>query len=80
MHDEYSNGYPYRGYSQPLLATTANVWSSECGVKFFEESELESAFNEMNLKIDMFSPRKVIEASVSLKTAFDNITSSMTPI
>jgi hypothetical protein len=79
MHDEYSNGYPYRGYRPPLLATTANVWSPECGIKIFEENELESAFNEMNSKIESFSPRKVIEANVSLKTAFDNMVSCLNP-
>ena len=73
MHDEYSNGYPYRGYSQPLLATTANVWSDECGIKIFNENELESAFNEMNSKIERFSPRKVIETKVSLKGAYENL-------
>ena len=73
MHDEYSNGYPYRGYSQPLLATTANVWSPECGIKIFEENELESAFNEMNSKFDMFSPRTIIEANVSLSATYRNI-------
>jgi len=73
MHDEYSNGYPYRGYNQPLLATTANIWSDECGIKIFAENELESAFNEMNSKIETFSPRKVIEANVSLKTAYHNM-------
>ena len=73
MHDEYSNGYPYSGYGQPLLATTANVWSPECGVKIFNENELELAFNEMNSKIDTFSPRKVIGETVSLKVAYQNM-------
>jgi len=77
MHDEYSNGWVYRSYTQPLIATTANVWSPECGIKFFEENQLESAFNEMNSKIEKFNPRSVIESRVSLKTAFHNILSQL---
>jgi len=73
MHDEYSNGWPYKSYSQPLLATTANIWSPDCGIKFFDENELESAFNEMTSKVDTFAPRKVIEDRVSLKVAYRNI-------
>lgn len=79
MHDEYSKGWVYRSYTQPLIATTANVWSPECGIKIFNENELESAFNEMNSKIETFSPRKVIEANVSLKTAFDKMVSYLNP-
>jgi hypothetical protein len=77
MHDEYSNRWVYKSYSQPLIATTANVWSPECGIKIFNENELESSFNEMNTKIDTFSPRMIIESAVSLKAAYQNLLASI---
>ena len=73
MHDEYSKGYPYRSYIQPLLATTANVWSPECGIKIFNENDLEPAFNQMNSSIEAFNPRRVIESEVSLNAAYRGI-------
>jgi hypothetical protein len=73
VHDEYQNGYPYRGYHHPLLATSATIWSPECGIKIFDKNQLEPAFNQMNSRIEAFNPRRVIEAEVSLTAAYRGI-------
>jgi glycosyltransferase involved in cell wall biosynthesis len=76
MYDEYNNGWVYDRYKssgKSLAATTANVWSETCGIKFYEASELSNAYNEMNSKLDTFSPRKLIEENVSLEATFINL-------
>ena len=75
MHDEYNNGPIYSRYTRPLLATTANVWTPDCGIKFFEESQLPLAFAAMNKKVATFSPRAVVEKHVSLKVTYQNMLS-----
>jgi glycosyltransferase involved in cell wall biosynthesis len=78
MHDEYSNGYPYNSHTHPLLATTANVWSDECGIQFFDRSELETVFHEMSSRFETFSPRNVIKKHVSLTSAYQNLIEQIT--
>lgn len=73
VHDEYQNGYLYRGYHHPLLATSATIWSPECGIKIFDKNQLEPAFNQMNSRIEAFNPRRVVEAEVSLTAAYRGI-------
>ena len=76
MYDEYNQGWVYDRYKSSgklLLATTANVWSDDCGIKFYEASELPNAFDKINANIDTFAPRKIIEEKVSLEAAFKNI-------
>lgn len=76
MYDEYNNGWVYesfKGTKNPLLATTANCWNHQCGIKFYEEEQLEDAYDEMNEQYKTFSPRKLIEEKLSLKAAFTNL-------
>jgi hypothetical protein len=76
MYDEYNNGWVYEYLKPtgiPLLATTANVWSDECGIKFTKEEELEDAFAKMNQELNTFSPRKLIEEKVSLTNTYTNL-------
>jgi glycosyltransferase involved in cell wall biosynthesis len=79
MYEEYINNYPIynnlRSQNKKLIATVANVWSDECGVKFTDGSEFESKFIEMNQKYDagLFNPRKVIANELSLDKAYKNM-------
>lgn len=79
MYDEMNwNNSIYTGLREKgkkLLATTANVWSDECGVRFTDGSEFESKFIEMNEKYDagLFNPRKVIANELSLDKAYKNM-------
>ena len=77
MHVEFNrdNKYTYESYRDkyPLFATTANAWSSECGIKFYEQWEFETRFQQMNERIDSFTPRKFIESQLSLKAAYANL-------
>jgi hypothetical protein len=80
MYDEYNNGWVYEYLKPtgiPLLATTANVWSDECGIKFTKEEELEAAFTKMNQVLAAFSPRKLIEEKVSLTATYTNLLKSI---
>jgi glycosyltransferase involved in cell wall biosynthesis len=76
MYEEYENAWcyaPYKSTGFPLYATAAPVWSDECGIKIYDASELESAYNEMNARLDSFTPRKYIEEKNSLNVAFENL-------
>ena len=70
MCDEFgSNGQPT--YSDPTLyATTASYWSDECGLKFYNASELSGKFDEMVGRYREFMPRKFVERELSLDAAF----------
>jgi hypothetical protein len=70
MHDEYINGVQWTGYTAPLLATAANVWSDKCGIKIYSSEELPDSYNEMNLRLATFSPRNVIAATHSLESTY----------
>lgn len=81
MYDEYNYGWVYDRYKssgKSLLATTANVWSDACGIKFYEPSELPSAFEKMNSNLYTFSPRTLIEEKVSLIAAYENLIRAIT--
>jgi hypothetical protein len=77
MHVECSkeNRYNYASYrdKHSLFATTANVWSAECGIKFYEAWELDTKFQQMKERLDSFTPRKYIESKLSLKEAYVNL-------
>jgi len=73
MCDEFgSNGQP--AYSDPTLyATTASYWSDECGLKFYNASELSEKFDEMVSRYTEFKPREFIERELSLDSAFKKL-------
>jgi hypothetical protein len=76
MYEEWNNGWcyaPYKSSGFSLSATSASIWSDECGIKIYDASELESAYNEMNARLDSFTPRKYIEEKNSLNVAFENL-------
>jgi len=76
MHVEYDkHKYTYEAYRDkyPLFATTANVWSAECGIKFYDQWEFETRFQQMKERLDSFTPRKYIESKLSLKVAYANL-------
>lgn len=76
MYDEF-NGYciyqHYKSSSNLLLATTANCWSDECGIQFYHEHEISTAFDLMNTKLESFTPRSYVESRISLKESFNNL-------
>jgi hypothetical protein len=75
MYDEWNNAWcyaPYKSSGFPLNATSASIWSDQCGIKIYDASELESAYNEMNARLDSFTPRKYMEEKNSLNAAFEN--------
>ena len=77
MYDEYNNGWVYEEFKHSgldLEATTANVWSDECGVRFYHLADLPQSFDEINSKT--FTPRKVIE-KLSLTATYENILSHL---
>ena len=76
MYEEFTNRWAYEYYKPTglsLSATSATVWSDECGVRFYEASDLDKAFNEINANLDTFSPRKVIAEKVSLEATYVNL-------
>ena len=75
-YDEYNNGWPhesYRKYGLPLLATSANCWSDECGIKFTNVSELPDAYEQITKKLSTFTPRKFVESKLSLTITYNNL-------
>ena len=76
MYEEFTNRWAYEYYKPTglsLSATSATVWSDECGVRFYEASDLDKAFNEITANLDTFSPRKVIAEKVSLEATYVNL-------
>ena len=76
MYDEYNNGFTYESYKQkgfPLLATTTNCWSEECGMKIYNEEELEQAVHTMQETYTSFQPREYIQSKLSLQATFTNL-------
>lgn len=77
MYDEFMGGrhsfqeYKNRGYE--LKATTANVWSEKCGIKFQDKEDFIKSFEIMNKDWTSFNPRKDIEENVSLDRAYHNL-------
>jgi hypothetical protein len=77
MCDEFIYGrnsfteYKDKGFE--LKATTANVWSEQCGIKFQDKEDFEKCFDEMNKSWMNFNPRKEIEENVSLTVAYHNL-------
>lgn len=75
-YDEYSNGYQFESYRPTgleLTATVANVWTPECGVRFYEAGEFESAFHEIVKNLDSYRPRICIEETLSLEATYKNL-------
>lgn len=77
MYEEIDHGrityerYRQQGYK--MLATCAPVWSSDCGIKFYENDEFESAFQTMLASYGTFSPRKFVEETLSIPVAWHNL-------
>ena len=56
-------------YSVP--ATSVPYWSSECGEKFIDVNDMESAFNKFYGKINEYTPRQFVEKNLSYKKSVE---------
>ena len=70
MYDEMGDGvqstYNYmRASNKKLLATSVPYWSSECGIKITEQSELSESIDKMMILYKNFTPRNYIIRTLS---------------
>ena len=56
-------------YSVP--ATSVPYWSSECGEKFTDVNDMESAFNKFYGKINEYTPCQFVEKNLSYKKSVE---------
>jgi len=76
MHEESSDGYRFvyeRYHPKNMLATSVGWWSDECGMKFYEESELEAGIKAMMEKWQTFRPRDFIVRELSERPCVNRI-------
>ncbi len=76
MHEESSNGYSFvyeRYRPMKMLATCVPWWSDECGIKFYEETELEAGLKKMLETWETFTPRDYIVRELSEKPCVNRI-------
>lgn len=76
MHEESSNGYTFvyaQYHPKKMLASSVPWWSDECGIKFYEEAELEAGIKKMLETWDTFRPRDYIVRELSEKSCVNRI-------
>jgi Glycosyl transferases group 1 len=76
MHEEAPNGYTFiyaRYHPKKMLATCVPWWSDECGIKFYEETELEAGLKKMLETWETFTPRDYIVRELSEKPCVNRI-------
>jgi len=81
MMDEYGSYKEYVG-KKHLFATTATQWSSVCGERVLREYELESALDNIQINLPMYTPRTFIFSkmsdSVCMKRILDSFSTTKT--
>jgi len=82
MHQEFANGrYTYEHLKPKLLtATSAEYWSSSCGIKFYEAKEFEAALNQMETFQNLYKPRQYVESVLSGNKFIENLEKIMQSI
>jgi hypothetical protein len=74
MCDEYRNDIAvYNNVSVYGKASTSSYWSEECGIRFWDKSELEGLVEKMLITYMEFTPREFINRELSLNAAFKNM-------
>ena len=61
--------WDHLGDQYKVPATSVPYWSSDCGEKFYEVSELEYTFDKFYANIDKYNPKKLIDSELSYKVS-----------
>jgi hypothetical protein len=65
--------WDHMGEQFKVPATSVPYWSSDCGEKFYEASELEHTFDKFYADIDRYNPKKLIDSELSYKVSVEKL-------